>query len=188
MATIVGICGSVRRASFNLMLLRAAADAAPSGTSVDIASIRDIPLYDGDLEAEHGVPVPVQQLKDRIAAADGLLIATPEYNNSLPGPLKNAIDWLTRPPSDIPRVFRGKPVAVIGATPGMGGTALAQAAWLPVLRTLGTRPWFEARLMISGAGQVFDTDGGVSDAKTRARVRAFVEGFSAFAGGARRHE
>lgn len=186
MATIVGLCGSTRRGSFNLMLLRAAVDAASAGTSIEIASIRDIPLYDGDLEAEHGVPGPVQQLKDRIAAADGLLIVTPEYNNSLPGVLKNAIDWLTRPPADIPRVFRGRPVAVIGATPGMGGTALAQAAWLPVLRTLGMRPWFEARLMISDAGKVFDSEGRVADAKIRDRVRSFVQGFAAFAGRARR--
>lgn len=186
MATIVGLCGSVRRASFNRMLLRAVAEAAPPGTSVEIASIREIPLYDGDLEAERGIPTPVQQLKDRIAAADGLLIVTPEYNNSIPGVLKNAIDWLSRPPVDIPRVFHRRPVAVIGATPGGGGTALAQAAWLPVLRTLGMLPWFEGRLMISGAGKVFDNDGHINDGPTRDRVRAFAEGFSAFAGIPRR--
>ena len=186
MPTIIGLCGSLRRASFNLMLLRAAAEAAPSGTSIEIESIRDIPIYDGDMEAENGVPVSVQRLKDRIAAADGLLIVTPEYNNSIPGVLKNAIDWLSRPPADIPRVFRGRPVAVMGATPGAGATALSQAAWLPVLRTLGMRPWFEGRVQISGAGKLFDSDGRVTDAAALDRVRTFIEGFSSFASVQRR--
>src|SRR5690349_14078305 len=122
------------------MLLAAAVDAAPDGTTIEIESIDGIPLYDGDLEAEQGVPAAVQRLKQRIAGAGGLLIVTPEYNNSIPGVLKNAIDWLSRPPADIPRVFRGRPVAIMGATPGPGGTALSQAAWLPVIRTLGMRP------------------------------------------------
>src|SRR5262245_55206559 len=138
MPTIVGLSGSVRRGSFNALLLSAAARAAPSGTTVDIASIRDVPLYDGDLEAEAGIPQPVRALKERILAADGLLLVTPEYNNSVPGVFKNAIDWLSRPPADIGRVFGGRPVGLMGATPGAGGTILAQAAWLPVLRTLGT--------------------------------------------------
>src|SRR4026209_3012957 len=115
------------------MLLRAAADVMPEGVSLDIASINDIPLYNADVEAEQGIPAAVQQLKDRIAAADGLLIVTPEYNNSFTGVLKNAIDWLCRPPADIPHVFRGRPVAIMGATPGQGGTLLSQAAWLPVV-------------------------------------------------------
>jgi chromate reductase, NAD(P)H dehydrogenase (quinone) len=186
MATIIGLCGSLRRGSVNLMLLRAAVGMVPAGTVLEIAPIREIPLYDGDLEAERGVPPSVQALKDRIAAADGLLIVTPEYNNSIPGVLKNAIDWLSRPPADIPKVFRGKPVGVIGATPGPGGTALSQAAWLPVLRTLGMRPWFEGRVMISGAGKVFDGEGSLVDPTTRERLRTFIEGFSAFAAAQRR--
>jgi chromate reductase len=180
MATIIGVCGSLRRESFNLMLLRAAAGAAPPGTSIEIESIREIPLYDGDVEAEQGVPAPVQRLKDRIAAADGLLIVTPEYNNSMPGVLKNAIDWLSRPAADVTRVFRGRPVAVIGATPGQGATALSQAAWLPVLRTLGTRPWFEGRVGIPGAKNVFDSEGRVADTAVQDRIRTFVHGFAAF--------
>ena len=163
------------------MLLRAAVEAVPAGSTIQIESIRDIPLYDGDVEAEQGIPQAVQQLKARIVAADGLLIVTPEYNNSMPGVLKNAIDWLSRPPADIPRVFRGRPVAIMGATPGQGGTLLSQAAWLPVVRTLGLRPWFEGRVNVSGAGKVFDTDGRVADEATRDRVRTFVEGFAAFA-------
>jgi chromate reductase, NAD(P)H dehydrogenase (quinone) len=162
------------------MLLRAAVAAVPAGSTIEIESIRDIPLYDGDVEAEQGIPQAVQQLKARIVAADGLLIVTPEYNNSMPGVLKNAIDWLSRPSADIPRVFRGRPVAIMGATPGQGGTLLSQAAWLPVVRTLGMRPWFEGRVNVSGAGKVFDTDGRVADEAIRDRIRTFVEGFTAF--------
>jgi len=185
-ATIIGLCGSLRRGSFNLMLLQAAVHAAPPGTTIEVESIRDIPLYDGDVEAEHGIPVAVQRLKDRLAAADGVLIVTPEYNNSMPGVLKNAIDWLSRPAADIPRVFHGRPVAIIGATPGPGGTALSQAAWLPVLRPLGMRPWFEGRVLISAAAKVFDAEGRLVDAATGDRLRTFVEGFAAFADTERR--
>ena len=180
MATIVGVCGSLRRQSFNRMLLNAAVAASPTGTSIEVASIREIPLYDGDAEAEHGVPEAVSRLKDRIAASDGLLIVTPEYNNSMTGVLKNAIDWLTRPPADIARVFNGRPVAIMGATPGQGGTTLAQNAWLPVIRTLGMRPWFEGRLLVSGAAKVFDQEGAVVDEKIRERLARFVDGFAAF--------
>ena len=129
MATIIGIAGSLRKGSWNAALLRAAAERAPAGTTVEIASIAGIPLYDGDVESEHGIPAAVTALKDRIAAADGLLLVTPEYNNSIPGVMKNAIDWLSRG-GDMARVFGDKPVAIMGATPGMGGTRLAQAAWL----------------------------------------------------------
>src|SRR5688500_15397865 len=186
MTTIIGLCGSVRHRSFNRLLLRAAVELAPPGTAINPESIREIPLYDGDVEEEQGVPPAVQRLKDRIAEADGLLIVTPEYNASMPGVLKNAIDWLSRPAADIPRVFSGRPVAIMGATPGPGGTALSQAAWLPVVRTLGMRPWFEGRVLISDAGRVFDSEGGVADATTRDRIRTFVEGFAAFADAQRR--
>src|SRR5687768_17832586 len=168
------------------MLLRAAVDVAPPGTAINPESIRDIPLYDGDVEDERGLPPAVQRLKDRIAEADGLLIVTPEYNASMPGVLKNAIDWLSRPAADIPRVFRGRPVAIMGATPGPGGTTLSQAAWLPVVRTLGMRPWFEGRVLISGASKVFDTNGRVVDTATQDRIRTFVEGFAAFVEAQRR--
>jgi NAD(P)H-dependent FMN reductase len=99
----------------------------------------------------------------------------------MPGVLKNAIDWLSRPAADIPRVFGGRPVAIAGATPGLGGTRLAQAAWLPVVRTLGMLPWFESLLMISGAGKTFDSSGAIADDATRDRVRRFAEGFARFA-------
>jgi NAD(P)H-dependent FMN reductase len=180
MAKIIGLAGSLRKASFNAALLRAAAELTPAGTELEIASIAGIPLYDGDLESERGIPEPVTLLKDRIARADGLLFVTPEYNSSMPGVLKNAIDWLTRPPKDIVTVFGDKPVAVMGATPGMGGTRLSQAAWLPVLRTLGTRPWFGKQLYVAGAKQVFDAEGSLIDAKVKTLLSQFIAGFSAF--------
>lgn len=141
MIRLLGISGSLRRASFNTGLLRAATALALDGATLQVGSIAGIPLYNGDDEREQGIPPAVQALKQQLAEADGLLLFTPEYNNSLPGVFKNAIDWLTRPSSEIGPLFGGKPVAVLGASPGGFGTILAQDAWLPVLRTLGTRPW-----------------------------------------------
>ena len=180
MATIVGIAGSLRKGSFNTALLRAAAELAPAGTTIEIASIAGIPLYDGDLESERGVPDVVTELKERIAAADGLMLVTPEYNNSMPGVFKNAIDWLSRPGKDVPRIFGGKPVALIGATPGQGGTRLSQAAWLPVLRALGTQLWSAKQLYVPNAGQVFDAEGKVVDVKLQERIAEYVRGFAAY--------
>jgi chromate reductase, NAD(P)H dehydrogenase (quinone) len=180
MAKIIGLSGSLRRASFNSMLLRAASQLVPAGSTVEVASIRGIPLYDGDVETAEGIPIAVQELKTRIAAADGLLIVTPEYNNSIPGVLKNTIDWLSRPAEDIHKVFGGRAVAVIGATPGPGGTSLAQTAWLPVLRTLGTIPWFGGRMMVASAARVFNEEGELIDETTRSRLQAFMTGFAAF--------
>ena len=125
-------------------------------------------------------------LKDAIAAADGLLLVTPEYNNSIPGVFKNAIDWLSRPPADIPRVFGGRPVALMGASAGGFGTVLSQDAWLSVLRTLVTKPWFGGRLLVSRAQGVFDAGGTIADEKVREQLRTFVHGFAAFAGSSRR--
>jgi NAD(P)H-dependent FMN reductase len=164
------------------MLLRAAQELAPAEVKVEIASIREIPLYDGDVELDHGIPAPVQALKDRVASASGVLLVTPEYNNSIPGVFKNAIDWMSRPPADIARVFRDRPVALIGATPGQGGTILAHAAWLQVLRTLGTRTWNGPRLMVSRADTVFDEEGRLKDEALRKQVGSFMAGFSKFMG------
>jgi chromate reductase, NAD(P)H dehydrogenase (quinone) len=180
MVTLIGISGSLRKGSYNSALLRSAAALMPHGAELRIESIRDITLYDGDVEANEGIPAPVASLKDKIAAADGLLLVTPEYNNSMPGVFKNAIDWLTRPPADIPRVFRGKPVALIGASPGGFGTILSQNAWLPVLRTLGAQMWSEGRLLVSRAPSVFAADGALADAKTEDALRKFLEGFVRF--------
>jgi NAD(P)H-dependent FMN reductase len=180
MTKIVGIAGSLRAASFNAALLRTAAGLMPSGASLEIASIKGIPLYDGDVEANEGIPQVVAALKEQIAAADGLLLVTPEYNNAMPGVFKNAIDWLSRPPSDIPRIFGNRPTAVIGASPGGFGTILAQNAWLPVLRTLGTQPWFGGRLLVSRAGNVFNDAGELVDEKMKAQLQQFIHGFVNF--------
>ena len=185
MATILGIAGSLRRGSFNAALLRAATDLAPPGLTVESASIREFPLYDADLEAEQGIPEPMRAVKERISVADGLLLVTPEYNNSIPGVFKNAIDWLSRPPADIAHVFGNKSGGLIGATPGRMGTAFSQTAWLPVLRTLGTRPFFGKTLYVSGAAKVFDAAGRLTDNELRERLRAYVEQFAAFAAAAR---
>jgi chromate reductase, NAD(P)H dehydrogenase (quinone) len=177
---LVGLSGSLRQRSFNSSLLGAAVELLPQGANMSVESIRDIPLYDGDVEDTQGIPGPVQRLKEAIAAADGLLLVTPEYNNSIPGVFKNAIDWLSRPPADIPRVFGGKPVAMIGASPGGFGTILSQGAWLPVLRTLGTRPWFGGRLFVARAGSIFDEGGRIANDATREQLRQFIDGFVTF--------
>lgn len=182
MANIVVLPGSWRKGSFNLSLARAAVELAPAGNVFTLESIHDIPLYDGDAEAATGIPVAVAKLKEAVAAADGLLLVTPEYNNSVPGTLKNAIDWMSRPPKDSARVFKDKPVGMIGATPGMGGTRLAQNAWLPVLRTLGMQLWSGGSLFVSDAGKVFDAEGNLTDAKVRELLGKYVQGLTAFAG------
>jgi len=183
MAKIIGIAGSLRRGSYNAALLRAAVELAPPGHEIEIGSIAGIPLYDGDREAEHGVPAEAAALKDKIAAADGLLLVTPEYNNSIPGVFKNAIDWLSRPPKDLPRVFGDKKVALIGATTSQGGTRLSQAAWLPVLRTLGTRAWSGKQLYVAGADKVFDAEGKLIDEKIRKVLTDVMAGFVRFVEG-----
>jgi NAD(P)H-dependent FMN reductase len=180
LTTIVGLSGSLRRGSYNTALLHAAAASMPEGATLAIETIQGIPLYDGDVEAAQGLPAEVAALKEAIVAADGLLLCTPEYNNGIPGVFKNAIDWLSRPASDIPRVFGARPVAVVGASPGGFGTILAQNGWLPVLRTLGTAPWFGGRLQVSRAGSVFDASGALVDAKIADALRAFMAGFVAF--------
>jgi chromate reductase, NAD(P)H dehydrogenase (quinone) len=179
MTKVLGISGSLRRGSYNSALLRAATRLMPPEATLEVAGIRGIPLYDADVEAQ-GIPATVSQLKEAIVSADGVLLVTPEYNNSLPGVFKNAIDWLSRPASDIRRVFGGRPFAVIGASPGGFGTLLSQTAWLPVLRTLGTQPWFGARLMVSRAGTVFDEAGALKDATVEEHLRQFLAGYVSF--------
>ena len=179
---ILGVSGSLRKASFNTALMQAAAALAPAGVAFETATIHGIPLYDGDLEAAEGIPPAVAALKDKIAAADALLLVTPEYNNAMPGVFKNAIDWLSRPPADAARVFAGRKVALIGASPGGFGTILAQNAWLPVLRTLGLDLWTGGRLMVSRAGGVFDPSGTLADAAVEKQLRDYLAGFVGFVG------
>jgi chromate reductase, NAD(P)H dehydrogenase (quinone) len=177
MTKVLGISGSLRRGSYNSALLRAATGLMPEGATLEVASIRGIPLYDGDVETREGIPKSVQELKERIVGTDALLIATPEYNNSIPGVAKNAIDWLSRPNADIARVFGRRVVGLIGASPSARGSALAQIAWLPVLRVLGTRPFFGASLYVPNAAKSFDASGALVDAGDRERLRRYLEGF-----------
>jgi chromate reductase, NAD(P)H dehydrogenase (quinone) len=185
MTTILGLSGSLRVGSFNSALLRAAAASMPKDATLEIGTIKGIPLYDGDVEAQ-GMPETVEKLKERVVATDGLLLVTPEYNNSVPGVFKNAIDWLTRPPADIPRVFAKRPVGVIGASPGGFGTLLSQTAWLPVLKTLGTAAYFGGRLQVSRAGDVFNDEGTLVDERIREQLKKYLAGFSEFVAAAHR--
>jgi NAD(P)H-dependent FMN reductase len=180
MVTLIGFSGSLRQGSFNSALLRSAAEVLPAGAELRIASIRGIPLYDADVENSEGIPTAVAALKDGIASADGLLLATPEYNNSMTGVMKNAIDWLSRPPPDIRRVFGGKAVALMGASAGGFGTILSQNAWLPVFRTLGAQLWSEGRLLVPRAQGVFGQDGALTDPKVREALRRFLEDYVKF--------
>ncbi len=181
MTRILGISGSLRKASYNAGLLSAAVEAAPPGVTLEARAIHGVPLYDADVEAK-GIPEAVVLLKEALEGADGLLLVTPEYNNGIPGVFKNAVDWMSRPPGGTD-LFKGKPVALMGASPGNFGTTLSQAHWLPVLHTLGTRLWFEGRLLVARAGTLFDKDGNLTDEDTRKRVAVFVEGFAKFIGG-----
>ena len=182
MIRLVGISGSLREGSFNTALLRNAAALLPDDASIDIHTLHGIPLYNADQEASDGMPAAVTALKQAIIAADGVLLATPEYNNGIPGVFKNAIDWLSRPPGDIPRVFGNRPFALIGASPGGFGTVMAQDAWLSVLRTLRTRTWFGGRLTVAHAMQAIDAEGVLTSDGVRTQLQDFLAGFAAFVG------
>jgi len=184
MTEIIALSGSLRKGSWNTILANALAARAPDGCNVGVVTPAGIPLYDGDLEASEGVPREVEALKNRIAAADGLLLVTPEYNQGVPGVMKNTLDWLTRPPADIPRVLGNRAVALCGATPGTAGTRSAQYALLPTLRALGTRVWAGKTLYVAGAAKVFGDDGRLLDEDMDKRLTDFIKGFEGFASGA----
>jgi len=179
MAQLVGFAGSLRRESFNRRLLAAAVKAMPAGSTLEVLPIDQVPLYNADIEQNAGIPASVASLKERIAAADGLVIATPEYNGGIPGVAKNVIDWISRPADDVPRVLRGKPVALIGATPGGLGTAFSQSAWLHVLRTLRMRVWVTGGpFYLSSAPKSFD-ESGAADETLVQRLGEYMAGFVA---------
>ena len=180
MIRLVGISGSLRQASFNTALLNNAAQLLPDGVSLEVRTLHGIPLYNGDEEAAHGIPEAVTELKEAIVAADGVVLATPEYNNGIPGVFKNAIDWASRPAGDIGRVFTARPFAIMGASPGGFGTILSQNHWLPVLRTLGVPLWTGGRLMVSRAGKAFDDKGLISDPEMREQIRRYLAGYLDF--------
>lgn len=182
MGALLAISGSLREGSLNTALARNARELVAPDIELRVMTLHGVPLYDGDFEQAQGIPEAVEQLKAAVRAARGVMLVTPEYNNGIPGVFKNAIDWLSRPASGIGDVFGDRPFAVIGASPGGFGTTMAQAAWLPVLRTLGVRHWAGGRLMVSRAGGIFDDAGRLTDERVRDQLKTFVEGFHAFAG------
>jgi chromate reductase len=175
---VLAIAGSLRRASCNLRLLEAARDCAPAAMAIELYDdLAAIPSFDEDLEASSGGgPDAVKHLRRRVAAADGLLIATPEYNHSVPGVLKNAIDWLSRPAPD--EVLAGKPVAVVGATRGRWGTRLAQSALRQVLYATESVVLPSPALFVREAEALFDEDGRLTDAATREQLTALLAAFA----------
>ena len=179
MAKLVGIPGSLRKQSYNRALLAAAVSVMPEGSGLDVLSIDDVPLFNEDVETASGVPDSVRRLRGQIASADGLVIATPEYNAGVPGVLKNTIDWLSRRVEGEGSIFSGKPLAMMGATPGGLGTALSQVAWLPTLRNLQLVYWTGGgNFLLSGASREF-TDGQLAPEKLAA-LETFMRGFVAF--------
>lgn len=181
MVQLLAISGSLRKDSFNTALARNARELVAPGIEVEVVTLHGIPLYDGDLEKAEGIPPAVEALKERIRAAAGLILVTPEYNSGIPGVFKNAVDWLSRPGSGIVELFGGKPCVVMGASPGGFGTIVAQTAWLPVLRALGVRHWAGGRLVVSRVTTLLDESGRIRDEAFSRQLRDFVTGFHAFA-------
>jgi chromate reductase len=172
---VAGYAGSLREGSFNRALLRTAVELAPERMTIEIVEIGEIPLYNADVEAQ-GDPEPVAAFKRAIGAADGLLIATPEYNLGVPGVTKNAIDWASRPPRK--SVLDGKPVAVMGATPGMGGTARSQSQLRQAFVFTNSYAMPQPEVLVRRASELFDADGRLTDEPTRAQLVKFLNAFA----------
>lgn len=171
---VVAIPGSLRKASINRALLRTAVEKAPRSLAIEVLGLDEIPLFNEDVEAE-GVPSGVQALRRSVAAADALLISTPEYNHSVPGVLKNAIDWLSRKPR--PHPFDGKPTAVLGATPGAFGTRAAQYHLRQTLTGLNAYVMPQPQVLVRSAFQLFDGDGRLTDEGTLKALSRFLDAF-----------
>lgn len=174
---VLGIAGSLRAGSYNRALLRAAQEVAPEGMEIRTFDLAPIPLYSGDVEVL-GDPEPVAALKTAIREADALLIATPEYNYGIPGVLKNAIDWASRPPGQ--SVLNGKPAALMGATPGMTGTARAQLQLRQSFVFTQTYALLQPEVLVPRAQEKFDAAGRLTDEPTRERIRALLEALAAW--------
>jgi chromate reductase len=175
--SILGVAGSLRRASYNRGLIRAAVELAPPGTTVTSWDLTEIPLFNADVEAV-GDPAPVAAFKLAIARADALVIATPEYNHCVPGVLKNAIDWASRPARR--SVLTNKPVAVLGASTGRGGTARAQAHLRDGLAYTNGFVLPLPEVLIDLAASKFHDDGSLLDEETRSEVRDLLVSLTAW--------
>jgi chromate reductase len=169
---IVGLAGSLRRASYNRGLIRAAAELAPEGIVVDVLDLADLPLYNQDVE-DAGEPRSVVAVKAALDRADAVLVATPEYNHGVPGVLKNAVDWASRPRATSP--LRDKPIAVTGASPGRGATARAQAQLREAFVFTGACVMPQPELLVGAAASHFDDDGNLTDPAIRAALVELVE-------------
>jgi chromate reductase len=167
---VVGISGSLRRGSFNTAALRAAQGLAPEGMTIEAAEIGDLPLYNDDVRAA-GYPPAAERFRGQLAAADAILFVTPEYNYSVSGVLKNAIDWGSRPPD---QPFDGKPVAIMGASGGLFGTARAQYHLRQMLIFLNAYPVNKPEVMIGQAQTKFDEAGNLTDEPTREFIRKLL--------------
>jgi len=174
---IAGIAGSLRRASYNRGLVRAAASTAPKGVFFDVLDPGSLPLYNQDVE-DAGEPAAVVTFKQAIAAADALLVATPEYNHGIPGVLKNGIDWGSRPRQSSP--LTDKPVAITGASPGRGSTARAQAQLRETFVFTGACVMPQPELLVGAAASLFDRDGNLVDEGIRASIEELVAALRAW--------
>jgi chromate reductase len=169
---VLGFAGSLRRNSFNRGLIRAALQVAPEGMAIETFDLAPIPLYNADVE-EKGLPPPVAEFKEKIRAADALLIATPEYNYSVPGLLKNAIDWASRPANQSP--LQKKPAALMGASGGQMGTARAQLALRQSFVFTETLVLPKPDIYVSHAAKSFDAEGNLTDEKLRERIQLLLD-------------
>ena len=175
--SILGIAGSLRRASYNRGLIRAAMELAPADMRVSAYDLIDLPLFNADVEAE-GDPAAVLEFKRAIGAADALLLATPEYNHCVPGVLKNAIDWASRPARR--SVLTGKPVAIMGASTSRAGTARAQAQLRDGLAYTNGFVLPLPEVLVSTAAEKFDGEGNLTDPETRDEVRDLLRSLAAW--------
>lgn len=169
---VLGIPGSLREGSYNKALLRAAQEEAPEGMTIDIFEIDEIPFYNRDVE-EKGDPEPVQRLKEAIREADAVLIATPEYQHGLPGVLKNALDWASRPPSNSP--LQGKVVGMMGASTSMVGTARAHLQLRQTLTYNQSRMVARPEVLVANAPEKFDEEGRLTDEKAREFIQKHLK-------------
>jgi chromate reductase len=173
---ILGISGSLRRGSFNSAALRTAQQLVPEGMIIETAEIGSIPLYNEDVR-QQGFPAPVEELRRKVRSCDGLLIVTPEYNYSIPGVLKNAVDWVSRPPD---QPFDGKPIAIMGASPSALGTARAQYHLRQCFIFLNAHVLNRPEVMINAAAGKFDAEGNLTDQGTRDFIAAMLVAFKAW--------
>jgi chromate reductase, NAD(P)H dehydrogenase (quinone) len=173
---IIAISGALRKASTNTGLLRALKDVAPAHVAIEIATLHGIPLYDGDEEQAHGKPAAVALLDAKIRASDGVVIATPEYNSTIPGVLKNATDWLSRGGSP----FRWRKIGIIGAADGPLGSARSQVQLRQNLQAMEAIAMPKPEFLAGNNGQKFDADGNLTDADSRKRLSHWLEAYIAF--------